>query len=88
MVTEQEIERISKMMKIKITNHHEYIDKAHAMIDFFDVLDSADVNDVELDIHQIPLGSLRKDEYIPFDGRLISCLKSYRGDYIQSPKVS
>ncbi len=37
MVTEEEIEHVSKLMKIDIDDHKEYVDKVHAMIDYFEV---------------------------------------------------
>ena len=43
MVTEKEIEHVSKLMKIDVNDHAEYVDKVHAMIDYFDILDSAGV---------------------------------------------
>ena len=48
MVTEKEIEHVSKLMKINIDDHKEYVDKVQSMIDYFDVLDSADVESEEI----------------------------------------
>ena len=45
MVTEGEIESISKLMRIKIMDHREHVKKVHDMISFFEMLDSADVDD-------------------------------------------
>jgi aspartyl-tRNA(Asn)/glutamyl-tRNA(Gln) amidotransferase subunit C len=39
MVTKEEIEHVSKLMKIDIDDHKEYVDKVQSMIEFFDVLD-------------------------------------------------
>ena len=44
MVTEEEIETVAKLMRIDIDDHKEYVDKVHAMIDYFDILDSAGVD--------------------------------------------
>ena len=43
MVTEEEIEKVAKLMKIEVDDHKEYVDKVHAMIDYFDILDQAGV---------------------------------------------
>jgi len=34
MVTEEEIEQVTKLMKIDVHDHKEFIDKVHAMIDY------------------------------------------------------
>ena len=83
MVTSEEIERVSKLMKIDVHDHREYVDKVHAMIDFFDVLDSAGV-----DSEEISISNLRKDEHIPFDENLIENLNHYKGTYVRAPKMS
>lgn len=88
MVTEEEIEHVSKLMKIEVENHKEHIDKAHAMIDYFDILDSAGVESEEISMQEIPLSNLRIDKYIPFDEKLIDKLKNYKGTYVRAPKMS
>ena len=45
MVTEEEIERVAKLMKIDVHDHKEYVEKVHEMIDYFDILDSAGVSE-------------------------------------------
>lgn len=88
MVTEEEIERVSKLMKIDVDDHREYIDKVQAMIGFFDVLDSAGVDSEEISVHEVPISHLRNDEHIPFDGNLIEKLNHYMGTYVRAPKMS
>ena len=88
MVTTEEIERVSKLMRIDIDDHIEYIDKVQAMIEFFDVLDSAGVDSEEISMQEIPISNLRKDEYIPFDDKLIEKLNHYKGTYVRAPKMS
>ena len=48
MVTEDEITNVAKLMKIEVEDHREYVEKVHAMIDYFDILDSAGVDDEEI----------------------------------------
>ena len=88
MVTEKEIETVAKMMKIETDNHKEYVDKVHAMIDYFDILDSAGIESDELNMAEIPISSLREDKHVPFDGNLLKCVNHYRKHYIKAPKLS
>ena len=88
MVTAEEIEHVSKMMRIDVDDHKEYIDKIQSMIEFFDVLDSAGVDSEEISMQEIPISNLRKDEHIPFDDKLIEKLNHYRGTYVRAPKMS
>ncbi len=88
MVTEEEIENVSNLMKIPIDNHKEYVEKVHTMIDYFDILDSAGVEDEEISMQEISISKLRDDEYIPFDEKLIEKLNHYKGTYVRAPKMS
>ncbi|MCH9658288.1 hypothetical protein K0U27_06270 [archaeon] len=88
MVTAEEIERVSKLMRIDIDDHKEYTDKVQAMIEFFDVLDSAGVDSEEISMQEIPISNLRNDEHIPFDDRLIEKINHYKGTYVRAPKMS
>jgi len=88
MVTSEEIERVSKLMKIDVHDHREYVDKVQSMIDFFDVLDSAGVDSEEISMQEISISNLRKDEHVPFDENLIENLNHYKGTYVRAPKMS
>jgi len=88
MVTEEEIEQVSKLMKIEIDDHKEYVEKVHTMIDYFDILDSAGVESEEISMHEISISKLREDEHIPFDDKLIEKLNHYKGTYVRAPKMS
>ncbi len=88
MVTEEEIEQVSKLMKIDIDNHKEYVEKVHMMINYFDILDSAGVESEEISMPEISISKLRKDEHIPFDDKLIEKLNHYKGTYVRAPKMS
>jgi len=88
MVTEEEIEQVSKLMRIDIDEHKEYVDKVHTMINYFDILDSAGVESEEISMPEIFLSGLREDEYIPFDDKLIEKLNHYKGTYVRAPKMS
>ena len=88
MVTEEEIEHVSKLMKIDIDDHKEYVDKVQTMIDYFDILDSADVESEEISMQEIQISDLREDKYVPFNEKLIDKLNNYKGTYVRAPKMS
>ncbi|MCV0430110.1 hypothetical protein [Nitrosopumilus sp.] len=88
MVTEEEIEQVSKLMRIDIDDHKEYVDKVHTMIDYFDILDSAGVESEEISMPEISINDLRSDEYISFNEKLIEKLNHFRGSYVRAPKMS
>ena len=88
MVTQEEIARVSKLMKIDIDDHDEYADKVKKMIGYFDVLDSAGVESEEISMPEIQISSLREDKYIPISYKLIEKLNHYKGTYVRAPKMS
>jgi len=88
MVTEEEIQYVSKLMKIDVHDHREYVDKVQTMIDYFDILDSAGVESEEISMQEMPISNLREDKYIPFDDKLIEKLNNYKGTYVRAPKMS
>ena len=88
MVTEEEIGKVAKLMKIDVNDHKEYIDKVQIMISYFDILDSAGVEDQEISAQEIAISNLREDKHIPFDEKLIEKLNHYRGTYVRAPKMS
>lgn len=87
MVDEKEITQVAKLMKIEIEDHREFVDKVHAMIDYFDILDSAGVEDEDISMKDLPLSSLREDKHIPYEEKLIEKLNYYKGTYIRAPKM-
>jgi len=87
LVTEEEIEQVAKFMKIDVHDHKEYVEKVHSMIDFFDILDSAGVEDEEITMTDLPLAKLREDKHIPFEDKLIEKLKNYKEHYVRAPKM-
>jgi aspartyl-tRNA(Asn)/glutamyl-tRNA(Gln) amidotransferase subunit C len=88
MVTVEEIEHVSKLMKIDVDDHSEYLEKVQKMISYFDILDSAGVESEEISMPEISIESLRKDEFIPFEDRLIEKMNHYKGTYVHAPKMS
>ena len=88
MVTEDEIAKVAKLMKINVDDHREYVDKVQTMINYFDILDSAGVENEEISAQEISISNLREDKHIPFDEKLIEKLNHYKGTYVRAPKMS
>ena len=88
MVSEEEIQYVSKLMKIDVHDHKEYVDKVQTMIEYFDILDSAGVESEEISMQEMMISNLREDKYIPFDNKLIEKLNNYKGTYVRAPKMS
>ncbi len=88
MVTEEEIKHVSKLMKIELTDHKEYVTKVKKILDYFDVLDSAGVESEEISMHEISITNLREDKHIQFNDKLIEKLNHYKGTYVRAPKMS
>ena len=88
MVTVEEIEHVSKLMKIDVDDHSEYLEKVKKMISYFDILDSAGVESEEITMPEISIESLRKDEFIPFEDKLIEKMNHYKGTYVHALKMS
>ena len=57
MVTVEEIEHVSKLMKIDVDDHSEYLEKVQTMISYFDILDSAGVESEEISMPEIQLNN-------------------------------
>ena len=87
MVTEEEIEQVTKLMKIDVHDHKEFVDKVHAMIDYFDILDKAGADEEEIISQELSIQELRSDKHIPYDEKLIQRLKNYKGQYVRAPKM-
>jgi len=86
-VTEEEIEQVAKLMKISVHDHKEFVEKVHDMINYFDILDSAGVEDEEFVVRELPLSSLRNDINIPYEEKLIDSLKNYKDHFVRAPKM-
>jgi aspartyl-tRNA(Asn)/glutamyl-tRNA(Gln) amidotransferase subunit C len=87
LVTKEEIERVAKLMRIEVDDHLIHIDRVKKMIEYFDILDKAGIESQELIVQEQNLENLRKDEYMPYQEKLIDKLKNYKGTYIRAPKM-
>lgn len=67
MVTAEEITRMAAMMRITIDDEAEYIEKVQSILAYFDILDSAGVDDETVQIQDADYTQLRQDEHHPYD---------------------
>lgn len=88
MIPKEEIQHISKLMKIETDNYTEYVDKVQDIIKYFNILDSAGVESEEIILTEIPIANLRKDVHVTFNDKLIKKINNYKNNYVRAPKMS
>ena len=88
MVDEEEIIRVAELMKIDLDDHGEHVGRVKKMLEYFDILDQVDLSSEEITSQQKSLDELRKDEFIPYDKKLIESLKNFREHYVRAPKMN
>lgn len=88
MVEIGEIERVAKLMKIDVDDHSVHVDRIKEMIEYFDILDSADIGDQELGPREVAAESLREDRHVPYEGRISEMLSNRKNGYIRAPKMA
>ena len=88
LVNEEEISEVAKLMKINLKDHSVHIKRVQKMLEYFDILDSANVESEEITVQETDLDKLRDDKYIPYNKNLLKFLKSYQEKYIKAPKLN
>ena len=88
MVTEEEIAHVAKLMKIDLEDHSTHISRVQKMLEYFDILDNANVQSEEITVQETDLDKLRVDKYTPYDKNLLKFLKSYQEKYVKAPKLN
>ena len=88
MVTEEEIAHVAKLMKIELEDHSEHVKRVQKMLEYFDILDKANVESEEIIVQETDMDELRDDRYIQYDGKLLEFLKTYKEKYVKAPKLS
>ena len=88
MVNEEEISEVAKLMKINLEDHSTHIKRVQKMLEYFDILDKANVESEEITVQETELDELRNDEHITYDKNLLEFLKSYQGKYVKAPKLN
>lgn len=87
MTDSQEIAKVARLMRIEIPDNSEHIAQVQKMIAYFDILDSADVQDEEIIVQEMQMDKLRADEHAQYQGRLMDFIHGYRGGHIRAPKM-
>jgi len=88
LVNEEEISDVAKLMKIDLEDHSAHIKRVQKMLEYFDILDRANVESEEITVQETELDKLRNDKHIPFDKNLVKFLKTYQGKYVKAPKLN
>ena len=88
MVTEEEITHVAKLMKIELEDHSEHVKRVQKMLEYFDILDKANVESEEVKPLETDIDKLRDDRYIQYDKKLLKFLKTYKEKYVKAPKLS
>ena len=88
MVTEEEITHVAKLMKIDLEDHSTHIKRVQKMLEYFNILDNANVESEEITVQETELDKLRNDKHIPYDRNLLKFLKIYQGKYVKAPKLN
>ena len=75
-------------MKIDLEDHSSHIKRVQKMLEYFDILDRANVGSEEITVQETDLDKLRDDKHIPYDKDLLKFLKSYQKKYVKAPKLN
>ena len=88
LVNEEEISEVAKLMKIDLEDHSDHVKRVQKMLEYFDILDNANVESEEITVQETDLGKLRDDKYSQYDKNLLKFLKSYQEKYVKAPKLN
>ena len=88
LVTEEEIAHVAKLMKIELEDHSEHVKRVQKMLEYFDILDEANVESEEIKPLETDIDKLRHDRYVQYDKKLLKFLKTYKEKYVKAPKLS
>ena len=88
LVIEEEIAHVSKLMKIDLEDHSIHIKRVQKMLEYFDILDRANVESEEITVQETDLDKLRDDKHVPYDKNLLKFLKIYQDKYVKAPKLN
>jgi aspartyl-tRNA(Asn)/glutamyl-tRNA(Gln) amidotransferase subunit C len=87
-VTKEDIEHVAKLMRIDIDSPDEYVERIQKIMNYFDILDKADIESEEIPVQEVTISELREDKFIPFESKLITNLKNYKGTFVRAPKMN
>ena len=87
MVKREEIVHAANLIRIDLKDHEKYIEQVEKILNYFDILDKASAESEIVIQDEIPLDKLRDDKYVPYDKKLITQLKNYKGTFVKAPKM-
>ena len=87
MIKREEIVHAANLIKIDLEDHEKYIEQVEKILNYFDILDKASTESEAFVIQELDLDKLRDDIHIPYDEKLISQLKNYKGSFVKAPKM-
>tara|TARA_B100000749_G_scaffold14247_1_gene11278 strand:+ start:3124 stop:3363 length:240 start_codon:yes stop_codon:yes gene_type:complete len=79
---------VAKLMKIELEDHNEHVIRVQKMLEYFDILDKADVESENVKPLETDIDKLRDDRYVQYDKELLKFLKIYKEKYVKAPKLS
>ena len=88
LVIEEEIAHVAELMKIDLEDHSTHIKRVQKMLEYFDILDRANVESEEITVQETDLDKLRDDKHVPYDKNLLKFLKIYQEKYVKAPKLN
>jgi aspartyl-tRNA(Asn)/glutamyl-tRNA(Gln) amidotransferase subunit C len=88
LVTKEDIEHVAKLMRIDIDDTDQYFTQIQKILNYFDILDKADIESEEISVQEVSINELRDDKYTPFESKLIDQLKNYKESYVRAPKMN
>jgi len=87
MVKREEIVHAANLIKIDLEDHEKYIEQVEKILNYFDILDKASAESEAFVTQEISFDKLRDDKHVPYDEKLISQLKNYKGSFVKAPKM-
>ena len=88
LVNEEEIIEVAKLMKIELADYNMHVKKVQKMLEYFDILDEANIESEDLIVQETDVDKLRDDKYDPYNKDLLKFLKSYQEKYVKAPKLN
>ena len=87
MVDRKEIEHLSNLIKIEISDPQKYITQVEKILNYFELLDKIEIEIDDLLRQELTLDKLRDDKFVPFEDKLIESLKKTKENFVRAPKM-
>ena len=87
MVDRKEIEHLSNLIKIEISDPQKYITQVEKILNYFELLDKIEIEIDDLLRQELTLDKLGDDKFVPFEDKLIESLKKTKENFVRAPKM-